>query len=328
VANHTRTRPPGGWIFNSTISGAEFDKLDSNGANSLSASGGVYAPADLFTIGGAGVTITGPFNTDTAEVIQVSTSLTVKLGASFQLIGNTVVNSGAAVGFTSGSFLTVNSGGLFTMNAGSTANIAATTTLSGTTTISGALTINNTTAINNTVTINDSNVVNYDAPRIFPGKCFGAFNVSSTYWQPEAAAPFSWPARAEQIAAGATPPTGHLVYEADMPAEATIISVTTWVKPGTGHSAVPGFPPVMYVYLYDSSLGTTTLLGFDTLVAGSVGVYELRTQLSVTCPANTIVTSGKRVIIYVRGEGGSDYENGLLVDSPQTTYSVAALPLG
>jgi len=318
----TRTRLPGFWTFGSTIAPAEFEHIDDYAYAVDGLNGGTYNPSALLTIGGSGLTVAGPFNTNTAGTIQVGTSFTIKLGATMQLVGNTVVNSAAIVGFASGSFLTVSSGGTLTGNAGSIVTLAGTNTLSGTTTVTGALSLNNTT------TIIGSNVINYDAPRVFAGKCFGAFDVDRTIWQPEAAAPFSWPARAEQIANSTTPPTGHLIYEADMPTDATILTVTQWVEPGSGHAAVPGNPPVMFVYLYDSSAGTTTLLGSDTIAAGSVVLYEVRTQLSITCPPATVVTAGKRVLVYLRGEGGSDYEPGLLVDTPQTTYSVAALPLG
>ena len=137
----TRTRLPGFWTFNSAVAPAEFEHIDDYAYAIDGQNGGTYAPTGLLTFGGLGVTITSPFNASDAKVISVDTSLTIELGANLLLFGNQIVNSGAIVGFTSGSFLTVSSGGTFTMNAGSTASIAATTTLSGTTTISGALTI-------------------------------------------------------------------------------------------------------------------------------------------------------------------------------------------
>lgn len=152
MANHTRTRPPGGWIFNSTVSGAEFDKLDSNGANSISTSGGTYAPADLLTIGGSGLTVSGPFTANDAKYITVDTTLAIELGATLQLTGNLIANSGAIVGITSGAFITVSSGGTFTMNAGSTASIAATTTFSGTTTLTKGITVTQSTANTSAIT--------------------------------------------------------------------------------------------------------------------------------------------------------------------------------
>ena len=156
MAVHNRVRPFGFWHTSSTVLSAEFERLDDNGAYSISATGGTYAPADLLTIGGSGVTVSGPFNASDAKVISVDTTLTIELGANLQLTGNQIVNSGAAVGILSGAFLTVSSGGTFTMNAGSTANIAATTTLSGATTISGALTCSNTVALSKGVTITQS----------------------------------------------------------------------------------------------------------------------------------------------------------------------------
>ena len=155
MAIHNRARPFGFWHTSSTVLSGEFEHLDDY-AYSVSSTGGTYSMADLLTIGGTGVTITAPFNASDAKVISVDTSLTIELGATLQLTGNLIANSGAIVGITSGAFITVSSGGTFTMNAGSTANVAATTTLSGTTTISGALTCSNTVTLSKGVTITQS----------------------------------------------------------------------------------------------------------------------------------------------------------------------------
>jgi hypothetical protein len=144
---------PAGLTFNAPPGSANLTQLDLNASRAVDGyAGGTYAPTSLITIGGDGLSVTGPFNTDTAEVIRVSTSLTILLGATLQLTGNQVVNSGAAVGILSGAFITVSSGGTLTMNAGSTGTFAGTNTLSGATTISGALTCSNTVALNGATT--------------------------------------------------------------------------------------------------------------------------------------------------------------------------------
>ena len=163
MSNNVRVRPVGFWTFNSAVLPAEFELIDAQVAGSLAAnSGGTWAPTSLITIGGLGVTVSGPFNATDAKYISVDTTLQIELGANLQLIGNLLANSGAIVGITSGAFLTVASGGTFTGSAGSIVTLAGTTTLSGTntlsgtTTISGALTCSNTVTLSKGVTITQS----------------------------------------------------------------------------------------------------------------------------------------------------------------------------
>lgn len=138
MSNNLRIRPVGFWTFNSSVSPSEFETIDAQLAGSIAGSGGTYAPSSVLTIGGSGLTVSGPLNASDGQVIDVKSSLTISLGATLQLTGNQVVNSGAIVGFTGGSFLTLSSGSTFTMNSGSTASIAATTTMSGALTYSNA----------------------------------------------------------------------------------------------------------------------------------------------------------------------------------------------
>jgi hypothetical protein len=142
MAHNVRVRPVGFWTFNSAISPAEFELIDSQLAGSLAGdAGGTYAPSSLITIGGMGLTLTGPFDADDVANLEVTGSARINLGATFLLFGNQIVNAAAIVGFASGSFLTMQSGSTFTMNAGSTATIAAATTISGALTCSGAVTV-------------------------------------------------------------------------------------------------------------------------------------------------------------------------------------------
>lgn len=318
----TRARLPGFWTFNSTVSPAEFAHLDNYAYAIDGQNAGTYAPSALLTIGGSGLTVNGPFNASDAKIISVDTSLVIELTASMQLIGSQFVNTGGLINVATGAFLTVANGGVFTMSAGSTANIAATTTVTGSTTISGALTINN------NATLNSPFGILYDAARTFDGGCVGPYNVDPLIWQPETAAPFSWPVRAEQLAPSTpTDPTDLLVYEAKLPRNATLVTVTVWVEPIGSHVGLPAIKPSIVVYLYDSSSGTTTLVGSANFVAGSLPAYEIRKQLLVTCPPATLVSATDRVLIYVCGEGGANYLDGLLVDTPQTTFTVDELPL-
>ena len=116
----TRTRLPGFWTFGSAVLPGEFEHIDDYAYAIDGKAGGTYAPTGLITIGGLGLTVSGPFIASDADTIDVNGALTINSGAQLNLNDNMVVGTGAVVGFTSGSFLTVSSGATVTFNAGST----------------------------------------------------------------------------------------------------------------------------------------------------------------------------------------------------------------
>lgn len=154
----TRARLPGFWTFGSAIAPSEMEHVDDYAYAIDGLNGGTYAPTALVTIGGSGLTVSGPLIATNAQTIDVNASLTINPGAQLSLNDNMVVGSGAIAGFTSGSFLTMSSGSTFTMNSGSTATIggAATITSTGTVTLAsgGSLTTNSGSVVNINGTLN------------------------------------------------------------------------------------------------------------------------------------------------------------------------------
>lgn len=120
----TRTRAPGFWTFNSVVAPSEFEHIDDYYKAIDGAAGGAYAPSALLTIGGAGLSVTGPLTASDVSTFDVTGSVLLKLGATLTLIGNTSVSAGAIVGFGNGSFLTMSNGSTFTQNAGATATFS------------------------------------------------------------------------------------------------------------------------------------------------------------------------------------------------------------
>lgn len=317
MSNNVRVRPVGFWTFNSNVSPAEFELIDAQLAASVAGSGGTYAPTTLLTIGGSGMDVTGTFTASDVNTFDVTGSVLIKLGATLTLIGNQVVNSGAIVGWTNGSFLTVQTGATLTTNAGSTC------AFNGDATIAGAW------IINNNITLNSPFGVNYDAPRSFSEGCTGPLYVDTTKWQPDTTLPFTWPMRAEQTASiNAAAPNEYLSYELVLPPNATLVSVSVWVAPKVGHAGLPANRPQLRVELYNPGVPTGTTLGLAVHSTGVLATYETRTLLTVTCPPATVVTASQRVLVYVCGEGGANFLAGLAVDSPDGVYTLAALPLG
>lgn len=148
----TRTRLPGFWTFGSAVLPGEFEHIDDYAYAIDGKAGGTYAPTGLITIGGLGLTVSGPFIASDADTIDVNGALTINSGAQLNLDDNMVVGTGAIVGFTSGSFLTVQSGATVTFSAGSTVTFGGAITFGGSVTMNGALTCANTVALNGAAT--------------------------------------------------------------------------------------------------------------------------------------------------------------------------------
>jgi hypothetical protein len=311
MSNNVRVRPIGFWTFNSNVLPAEFELIDSQLTGSVAGSGGTYAPSSLLTIGGLGMTVSGPFTASNVTSMSVAGSLNILLGSTLQLFGNQVVNGGSIVGFQGGSFLTMSLGSTFTQNVGATA------------------TFNGTNTFTANITLNSPAGLQYNAPRSFGEACIGPMQVDTTKWQPDTVFPFTWPARAQQTASiNPANVNEYLAYELVLPPQATIVDVSVWVAPAVGHGGLPATRPQIRVELYDPNVPSATTLGLAVHSTGVLATYELRTQLTVTCPPATVVTASQRVKVYVAGEGGANFLAGLVVDSPSGTYTLSALPLG
>jgi hypothetical protein len=156
----TRTRLPGFWTFGSAVLPGEFEHIDDYAYAIDGKAGGTYAPTGLITIGGLGLTVSGPFIASDADTIDVNGALTINGGAQLNLNDNMVVGTGAVVGFTSGSFLTVSNGATVTFNAGSTVTFGGAISFTAGVTLSGAVTMTATgsltTAVGSSVTFNGS----------------------------------------------------------------------------------------------------------------------------------------------------------------------------
>lgn len=148
----TRTRLPGFWTFGSAVLPGEFEHIDDYAYAIDGKAGGTYAPTGLITIGGLGLTVSGPFIASDADTIDVNGALTINPGAQLNLDDNMVVGTGAVVGFTSGSFLTVQSGATATFNSGSTLTLSGAATLGATGTWTTA--VGSVSTFNGTVTFN------------------------------------------------------------------------------------------------------------------------------------------------------------------------------
>ena len=309
----TRTRLPGFWTFGSAVLPGEFEHIDDYAYAIDGKAGGTYAPTGLITIGGLGLTVSGPFIASDADTIDVNGSLTINSGAQLNLNDNMVVGTGAIVAFTSGSFLTVQSGATVTFNAGSVASIAATTTLSGTTTISGVLTCSN------TFTISGASNINLSPGRAYTRTCGGAIRYDAAKWQPPtalAAAPVT------MVQAAAVTPgvyTEMLEFRADVPHFSSLSSVVVRVKGGPLLPGLPATLPTVRVIRASVTNGAAVVLATATDTTAGLAAYQL--DHDITVPVGVIVDREQyEYLIYVEGDSGSGGTFGLEASSPRMVF--------
>jgi hypothetical protein len=308
----TRTRVAGFWTIGTTILGSELEHLDDY-SYAIDSRGGTYAPAALITIGGSGLTVSGEFIASDAFTIDVNGSLTINSGAQLNLNDNMVVGSGAIAGFTSGSFLTVQSGATFTANSGSTVNIAATTTLSGATTISGTL------SCSNTITIASANNIALSPPRSYTRTCGPAVRYDAAKWQPPtalAAAPVTL-AQAAAITPGAY--AEMVEYRADVPQSSTLFSITVRVKGSAALAGLPATLPTVRVIRTDTTTGAAIVLATATDATAALADYKLDHDIVVSV-AVSVDRARYEYLVYVEGDSGSGGTFGTEVSSPRMVF--------
>lgn len=308
-----RIRTPGFWTFNSVVAPSEFEAFDNRYTAIDGTGGGTYAPSALITIGGSGLTVSGPLNASDAQTIDVTGLLTINSGAQLNLYDNMVVGSGAIVGFTSGSFLTMSSGSTFTMNAGSTASIGAATTISGALTVSGA------TSFTNTLILSSANSIGVSPGRSYTRTCGPAVRYDSTKWQPPtalAAAPVTM-AQAAAVTPGVYDEM--MEYRADVPQTSIFSSVTVRVKGSSLLAGLPATLPTVRVVRTSVLDGTAIVLATATDATASLAAYKLDHDITVSVSVLTDRTQYE-YLVYVEGDSGSGGTFGLEVSSPRMVY--------
>lgn len=197
----------------------------------------------------------------------------------------------------------------------------------GTTTTLDVVQVNDTltVATDKNIVLTGTGKVTFAAPRSYRQPCRLTW-VNPSFWGPDSTVPSAWPHRVQQTAI--TNVSNHdeqLSYECDIPAGASVVTVTVWIKPATGHTGLPGNRPQLVVEIYDSDLGTSTATGTAAIAnSGVIGTYELRTLLTVTAGVNTLAVPQK-VTCRVYGESGTDSLIGMIVDEPSFTFSTPGM---
>lgn len=127
MTTHAYIRPGGVWNSGIPVLHGEFAALDFAQFDSLSASGGAYAPSSVITVGGSGMTLklVGGNQLSGYLLVDPSSTIEAQAGSNVSLDGS---NS-----FGASSFTFVNSGATWTFDTGSTLYAAGTVNVSGNT---------------------------------------------------------------------------------------------------------------------------------------------------------------------------------------------------
>jgi hypothetical protein len=303
----SRARLPGFWTFGSAVSPGEFEHIDDYAYAIDGQNGGAYAPSAVITIGGDGLTVTGEFNASDMNIVDVSGSLTINSGATLQLTGNQVVNSGAVVGFTSGSFLTVQSGATFTTNSGSTAAI------------NGSLTVGGAAQFTSTFALVSSNSISISPGRSYTRTCGPAIRYDSSIWTAPTSLASAPVTMVQGAAASPAVYAEMLEFRADVPHSSTLFSVVVRVK---GQAALGGLPatlPTVYVIRADTTTGLSSILGSTTDPTTTLADYKLDHDITVSI-ALPVDRTKYEYLVYVTGDSGSAGVYGTEVSSPRMTF--------
>lgn len=248
----------------------------------------------------AGVTMSGALTF--SNTVQFNGAVTVNAATTFTSNGDVTLQSGCAVTGASGSSLTMQDG---------------TTSTFDVVNVNDTLTV----ATGKNIVLNGTSKIVFDVARSYRRPCRLVW-IDTGYWGPDATLPLAWPHRVQQtVATNVSDATTNLRYECDIPPGASAVSISVWVRPATGHGALPANRPQLTAYIYDSDTGTAPQTGSAAVAdAGTIGSYEMRTLLTVTASVNTIAVPQK-VICQVFGESGANFLAGLVIDEPTFTFS-------
>lgn len=115
MAHFARVRPSGFWTINSSVDPLEFEAFDANLFKAINGDdGGTWAPAAVITIGGLGLTVTGPSSLPNCSDIAIDGGTIDLSGAAVMTLSgasNLELDSGSFISVNTGSFILVQNGG-------------------------------------------------------------------------------------------------------------------------------------------------------------------------------------------------------------------------
>ncbi len=350
-----RIRSSGLWITGSTITTDELEQLDANLYAAINGdAGGTWAPSSLITIGGSGMTVSGPLRgsdiiaatwnaggtatfTGAATIATFDNSalLTVTDDAEFRLnrSGDYLLRAyNAGTGqklhlygdfwVKSGAVLEVKSGGVLSTEAGSSlvvvgdAGFFAGVNFDSTTSV--VQEAGSTMALSGTVTAADLTMTSTNkvklASRSITRACELTPAAEATEW-----APNTITGTGNWYSLGTAAEV--LTQPIHVHSGATITGVSVYVQGDSGHAGLPGTPPKFYIHETDVTTGTVTSYGPYTDGSASTGAFQAVHAIASGTVSIAVSRSAKRYTVSLSAEAGANAKAQLNYHGATVTYT-------
>lgn len=358
MAHNTRIRSAGLWILDSTIEPEELELLDQAQYEAINGDdGGTWAPSAVITIGGSGLTVTGPARLSdviaatwnaggtatftgaaTTATFDNSALLVVTDDAEFRLnrSGDYLLRAyNAGTGqklhlygdfwVKSGAVLEVKSGGTLSTEGGSSlvvvgdAGFFAGVNFDSTTTI--VQEAGSTMALSGTVTAADLTMTSTNKVKLASRSITRACELTPT------ADPTEWIAdtitgdgRWYALGTGAE----ILTQPIHVPFGATITNVSIYIKGAGAHVGLPGTMPRFSLHETDVTTGTVTSYGSYVDASASTGAFE---GTHVVSSGTISVATGrgtKRYCLALQTESGANAKVNMTYHGALVTYTTTS----
>lgn len=358
MAHNTRIRSGGLWITGSTITQDELEQLDQAQYEAINGDdGGTWAPAAVITIGGSGVTITGP-----AQLSDV-------IAATWNAGGlATFTGAGTIATFDNSALLTITDDAEFRLNRsggyllrayddGGGQKIKLYGTMDVIDSADFVIKANGTLTADASSILDLNGIVGIDGPVTFGATSTVASDAASvwTLVGPITASDFTMSGTNKvKLASRSITRTCELTPTADptewlcntitgtgnwyalgsagevltqpihVPFGATITGVSVYVQGDSGHVGLPGTPPILNLHETDVTTGVVTSYGSYSDTSASVGAYQA--VHAITSGTISVATSRAacRYTLALQTEAGANAKTLLQYLGARVSYTIAA----
>jgi hypothetical protein len=358
MPHNSRIRSGGLWVTGSTITQDELEQLDQAQYEAINGDdGGTWAPAAVITIGGSGLTVTGPARlsdviaatwnaggtatltgSGTTMTFDNSALLVVTDDAEFRLnrSGDYLLrayNAGTGqklhlygdMWVKSGAVLAVKSGGVLSTEAGSTIVAVGDAGFFAGVNFDAASTITqeagSTMDLDGTITVDNFTLSGTNKVKLASRSITRACELTPT------ADPTEWlcdtvSGTGKWFALGNAAEI--LTQPIHIPHGATITGVSVYVQGDSGHVGLPATPPKFYIHETDVTDGTVTSYGPYTDASASTGAFQAVHAISSGVISVSVSRAASRFCLALSTESGANAKTLLGYLGARVTYTTTA----
>jgi hypothetical protein len=353
-----RIRSSGLWITGSTITTDELEQLDANLYAAINGdAGGTWAPSSLITIGGSGMTVSGPLRgsdiiaatwnagglatftgSGTIATFDNSALLTVTDDAEFRLnrSGDYLLRAyNAGTGqklhlygdfwVKSGAVVAVKSGGVLSTEAGSTLAVVGDAGFFAGVNFDAACAITqeagSTMDLDGAITVDDFTMTGTNKVKLASRSITRACELTPT------ADPTEWicnniSGTGNWYSLGTAAEV--LTQPVHTPFGATITGVSVYVQGDSGHVGLPGTPPKFYIHETDVTTGTVTSYGPYADASASTGAFQAVHAIASGTVSIATSRAAKRYALSITAESGANAKTQLVYHGATVTYTTTS----